>query len=62
MGLRLDITEQEALELLLALDARLLQSCRWLEERPQDPGAARSIGALLKVENAIKEAFPNLKL
>ena len=60
MGLRLDLTEQEARELLLALDARLLQSCRWLEERPQDPGASRSIGAILKIENAVKEAFLDL--
>jgi len=60
--LRVDLTEQEALELLRALDRRVHWACEWLEERPQDPGPVRALGALLKVENAVKKAFPDLKL
>ena len=60
--LRIDLTEQEALELLRALDRRVHWACEWLEERPQDPGPVRIIEALLRVEKSLKEAFPDLKL
>ena len=57
----IDLTEEEARELLRAIEKQVHWACEWLEETPKHPRALHIIHSLLKVERALIEVFPDLE-